>query len=63
MTTRDVARQFDALAAALRRISRETTRLRRSAALDAQRLVDLEGRVDAGVRLVRSLQREIQEPR
>jgi hypothetical protein len=60
---RGLARQLDVLATALRHLSGVATRLRRSASNDAQRLVDLEGRVDASVRAVRSLQPQRQEPR
>jgi hypothetical protein len=63
MRLRDSARQLDALARALRRISRKTTRLRRPVALDAQRLVDLEGATDEVVRSPKRLQQQTQEPR
>jgi hypothetical protein len=55
---RDSARQLDALARALRRISRETTRLHRSVAVDAQRLIDLEGATDAALRSMQRLQHQ-----
>lgn len=61
--TPDIRHQLDALANALRRISHETTRLRRSATADAHRLVALETRMDTTLRLLRSLQHQIQEPR
>jgi len=60
---RDPAGQLDALAYALRHISRETTRLRRAVAADAQWLVDLERPTDRGLRSLRRFQRQIQEPR
>ena len=63
MTGPDLNQRLDALARTLRRIARTTTRLRRSVAVDAQRLVDLDGIVDGTLRSLRSLQREIGEKR
>ena len=61
MSTPDRARQLDALAKALRHIARETTTLRRSVSADAQRLLELEGAIDAAVRSLRRLQRHTPE--
>ena len=63
VTTRELAEQLNTFAIGLKRISREVTTLRRSVTADAQRLVLLEGAVDAGVRVLRHLQRQIQGPR
>ena len=57
MTRRVLGRRLDALAHALRRISRSTTRLRRSLAVDAQTVVHLEGAVDGVIRSLRQRRR------
>jgi hypothetical protein len=59
----DSARQLDALARAPRRMSRETTRLRRSMAVDAQRLVNLEGATDGALRSLQRFQHQAKERR
>lgn len=58
MRDRDLPPQLDALAKKLARLSLATTRLRRSITADAQQLVELEGALDAIVRLLRLLHRQ-----
>ena len=58
MTNRDLARMLDAVANRMPVIVGLPTELRRSALVDAQTLVELEGAVDGVVRLLRDLQPE-----
>lgn len=55
---RDLPPQLDALAKKLASLSLATTRLRRSITEDAQQLVELQGALDAIVRLLRLLRRQ-----
>jgi hypothetical protein len=57
---RDLKHRLAVLARRLRRLSHATTRLRRSIAADAQELVELEGALDAVVRLLRLLCRQLE---
>ena len=56
MTTPDLARTLDVVANRMQVIAGLTTALRRSALVEAQTLVELEGAVDGVVRLLRDLQ-------
>ena len=63
MTSRDLARTLDAVANRMPGIAGLTTELRRSALVEAQTLVELEGTVDGVVRRVCNLQPEDREDR
>ena len=56
MKAPDLARTLDAAANRMQVVAGLTTELRRSALVDAQKLVELEGAVDGVVRLLRDLQ-------
>ncbi len=58
MTTRDLGHMLDAVANRLHVIAGLTTELRRTALIDAQTLVELEGEVDRMVRLLRTVHPE-----
>jgi hypothetical protein len=60
---RDLTHRLEPLARKLNRLSHATTRLRRSITADAQLLVELEGALDAVVRLLRLLSRRREERR
>jgi hypothetical protein len=56
MTTPDLARTLDAGANQRQVVAGLTTELRRSVTADAQTVIDRDGAVDRGVRLLRDLQ-------